>query len=97
MSQNNRQHLTPPAKITFFYLAARQAGPGHPSVAIPCFHGGKERGKRGFYLLLLGEVELLYNSERKSGLEKTTWGDECRGKVEEAEEIPATCSHKGVL
>lgn len=96
MNQNNRQHLTPPAKITFFYLAARQASPGHPSVAIPCFHGGKE-GEERVLSALTGRRELLYNSERKSGLEKTTWGDEWRGKVEEAEEIPATCSHKGVL
>lgn len=41
-------------------------------------------------------MQFLCNSEIKSGLEKTMWGDECREKVEEAEEIPATCSHKGV-
>lgn len=42
-------------------------------------------------------MQLLCDSEIKSGLEEAMWGDECGGKVEEAEEIPATCSHKGVL
>lgn len=37
-----------------------------------CFYGGKERGQRGLHLLFQGEVELLYNPEIESGLEKTT-------------------------
>lgn len=95
VDQNKGQHLPPPAKITSFYLAARQ-GRSRSSL---CFHSCVfMEGVRGrsASLLLQGEVELLWNSEIKRGLEKTMWGDECRGKVEEAEEIPATCSHKGV-
>lgn len=66
---------------------------GQPSVADTCFHGGEGR----LPLLLQRDAELLYNPETKSGLEQTAWCAECRGKVEEVEEILAACSHKGVL
>lgn len=45
VNQNKGQHLTPPTKITSFCPAARQAGPGHPSVSIPVFSWRQGEGE----------------------------------------------------
>lgn len=45
VNQNKGQHLTPPEKTTSFYLAASQAGPGHPSVSIPVFSWRQGEGE----------------------------------------------------
>lgn len=54
MNQNKGQHLTPPAKITSFYLEARQADPGHPSVSIPVFLWRKGEGEERVVSALTG-------------------------------------------